>query len=60
MGRMNEGFHSDQLKQQIRSYKKREKEGKVETYETQTGEKIEEGNIGLSKMQQQLINLKQE
>ena len=49
MGRMNEGFQSDQLKHQIREYKARQKEGLVETYEEATGEKVEEGNLGLSK-----------
>ena len=49
MGRMNEGFASDQLKQKITEYKKRQKEGLVETYAEATGEKIEEGNLGLSK-----------
>ena len=60
MGRMNEGFQSDQLKQQIRSYKKRQQKGLVETYETSTGEKIEEGNLGLSKMQKELKMLREE
>ena len=49
MGRMNEGFHSDELKRQIRDFKARKNSGLVETYEDQTGEKIEEGNLGLAK-----------
>ena len=49
MGRMNEGFASDQLKQKITEYKKRQKEGLVETYAEATGEKIEEGNFEKNK-----------
>ena len=46
---MNEGFQSDEFKRQIRDFKRRKAEGLVETYEDATGEKIEEGNIGLAK-----------
>lgn len=49
MGRMNEGFHSDELKRQIRDFNKRKEAGMVETYEHKTGEAIEYGNKGLSK-----------
>lgn len=50
MGRMDEGFTSDELKRHIRSFKNRKEEGKVETYYEATGEKINEGNIGLAKI----------
>ena len=46
---MNEGFHSDELKKSIRDFKKRKADGKAETYEELTGERIEQGNIGHSK-----------
>ena len=49
MGRMDAGFQSDELKRQIRSFKKRKQEGKVESYYESTGEQINEGNIGHSK-----------
>ena len=60
MGRMNEGYTSDELKLQIRSYKQRQSEGKVETYKDKTGEELQEGNLGLSKMQEELEALKKE
>ena len=49
MGRMDAGFQSDQLKRQIRSFKKRKAEGNLESYYEATGEQINEGNHGLAK-----------
>ena len=47
MGRMDAGFQSDELKRQIRSFKKRKAEGQVETYEARTGLKVDDGTKGL-------------
>ena len=49
MGRMHEGFSSDQLKRQIKTYKERKGEGSIESYQDITGEKYGEGNLGMSK-----------
>ena len=37
------------MKRQIRDFKAREKSGNLETYEATTGDKIDEGNLGLAK-----------
>ena len=64
MGRMNDGFQPDRLKHQIRDFKQRQLEGKVETYEETHAEKIEEGNIGnlteTQKMRLELDMLKEQ
>ena len=64
MGRMDEGFHSDEMKRQIVDYKRRQQDGRVETYFEKTGEKVEEGNLGVAKeemtMEDELAFLKAE
>mmetsp|Transcript_6109 Transcript_6109/g.9810 ORF Transcript_6109/g.9810 Transcript_6109/m.9810 type:complete len:116 (+) Transcript_6109:258-605(+) len=48
MGRMNEGFQSDDLKNTIKDYKKRKASGMVETYEDATGDSVTSKRRGLS------------
>ena len=40
MGRMNDGFHSDEAKRQIRDFKRRKELGLVETYKDATGKDL--------------------
>ena len=48
MGKMNEGFQSDDLKGWIRNFKQRHAEGKAETYEDIFGEKLDARRGGVS------------